>query len=268
MKGTEGRLLTWLISVCPCLCLPKEDRIGTGCRHSRGGLSSHREQQSWQLCFPAPSALGKSTLGQPCCHLWSFYSRQVIYRNLFVQSQYLPVGAVKIYNSSVLLACCFSVNNGNFHHQEERCGVATRVTLPPVGRRMNSINGYRESACVVQVATGPSCYAVKIKVVRTKKWNSITSLQLKFQSHSWSKAEWPFLQQALCRVCCVSVCACVKVCVYVLLPAFQGKTEIYSRDGGGMVFHKSQHLPSETIRVLYFPLKTAISSTSLIILRW
>lgn len=131
MKGTEGGLLTWLISACPCLCLPKEDGIGPGCRHSRGGLSSRREQQSWQLCFSALSALGKSTLGQPCCHLWSFYSRQVIYRNLFVQSQYLPVGAVKIYNSSVPLACCFPVNNGNFHHQEERHGVAMRVPLPP-----------------------------------------------------------------------------------------------------------------------------------------
>ena len=127
----EGGLLKWLISTCPCLCLPKEDGAGTGCRQSRGGLSSQQEQQSWQLCFSAPNTLGKATLGQPCCHLWSFYSTQVIYRNLFVQSQYLPVWAVKIYNSSVPLACCFPVNNGNFHHQEERLGVAMRATLCP-----------------------------------------------------------------------------------------------------------------------------------------
>lgn len=130
-NGTGGRLLKWLISTCPCLCLPKEDGTGTACWHSRGGPSSQQEQQSWQLCFSAPNTLGKSTLGQPCCHLWSFYSRQVIYRNLFVQSQYLPVWAVKIYNSSVPLACCFPVNNGNFHHREERLGVAMRAALCP-----------------------------------------------------------------------------------------------------------------------------------------
>ena len=221
MKGTEGRLLTWLISVCPCLCLPKEDRIGTGCRHSRGGLSSHREQQSWQLCFPAPSALGKSTLGQPCCHLWSFYSRQVIYRNLFVQSQYLPVGAVKIYNSSVLLACCFSVNNGNFHHQEERCGVATRVTLPPVGRRMNSINGYRESASVVQVATGPSCYAVKIKGCQDKKveFYHLFAVEVSKPLLVKSRMTFPATSSMSCVLCeCVCMCKGVHVCVAPCLP--------------------------------------------------
>lgn len=72
-----------------------------------------------------------------------------------MQSQYLPVGAVKIYNSSVPLACCFPVNNGNFHHQEERSGVATRATIPPGGRRMSGINGYRKSASVVHWPLDP-----------------------------------------------------------------------------------------------------------------
>lgn len=66
------------------------------------------EQQSWQLCFSALSTVGKSIPRQPCCHLWSFWSRRVIYRNLFAQSQYLPVSAVKICNPSLLLPCCFS----------------------------------------------------------------------------------------------------------------------------------------------------------------
>lgn len=70
--------------------------------------SEQGEQQSWQLCFSALSTVGKSIPQQPRCHLWSFWSRQVIYRNLFAQSQYLPVGAVKICNPSLLLPCCFS----------------------------------------------------------------------------------------------------------------------------------------------------------------
>ena len=57
-NGTGGRLLKWLISTCPCLCLPKEDGTGTGCRHSRGGPSAQQEQQSWQLCSSAPNTLG------------------------------------------------------------------------------------------------------------------------------------------------------------------------------------------------------------------
>lgn len=77
-----------------------------GNRNSKADSCAFLHQAPWE----------KSTLGQPCCHLWSFYSRQVIYRNLFVQSQYLPVGAVKIYISSVPLACCFPVNNRKFHH--------------------------------------------------------------------------------------------------------------------------------------------------------
>lgn len=70
--------------------------------------SEREEQQNWQLCFSALSTVGKSIPRQPCCHLWSFWSRLVIYRNLFAQSQYLPVGAVKICNPSLLLPCCFS----------------------------------------------------------------------------------------------------------------------------------------------------------------
>jgi hypothetical protein len=111
-------------------------------QHSRGGLSSECKLQTDSCAFLHRAPWEKSTLGQPCCHLWSFYSRQVIYRNLFVQSQYLPVGVVKIYNSSVPLACCFPVNNGNFHNQEVRLGAARKTCTPPIGERMSGINGY------------------------------------------------------------------------------------------------------------------------------
>lgn len=119
----------WSLSVPASACHRK---MGWG-QEAAARAGDEGERQRQQLCSWAPSAPGKSALGQPCCHLRSFYSRHVIYRNLFVQSQYLPVGAVKIYNPSVPLACCFPVNNGNFHHQEERLGGgggATRVPLP------------------------------------------------------------------------------------------------------------------------------------------
>lgn len=53
--------------------------------------------------------------------------------------------------------------------------------------------------------------------------------------------------------------------VSVLLPIFQRKTDTYSEERG-IIFHEYSHLPSETTRTLYSSLKTAISSTCLILL--
>lgn len=66
LEGTAWRrVIERLISTCPCHCLPREDGAGTGCRHSRGGLSSQQEPQSRQLCFSAPNTLGNQRLGSP-----------------------------------------------------------------------------------------------------------------------------------------------------------------------------------------------------------
>ena len=212
-------------------------------------------------------------LGRPCCHLWSFYGRQVIYRNLSVQSQYLPVGAVKIYNSSVPLACRFPVDNGNFHHQEERPGVATRATLPP-SRQGNEQCYWLQGKCTCC----PSGHWTLLLCCEDKRLSGqksgivpVTSLWLKLQRHPWLKPKWhllPTTSVCVCVACvcmsCVCACMCVHRCAHVC--AFQRKTDTYSQNGGGVVFHRKLQFPSEIIRTPYFSLKIDFFSTSLIIL--
>lgn len=92
------------------LHLPKKNSE-QGTQFSAGAAATFRMRRTAKLTavlFCALSTVGKSIPCQPCCHLLSFWSRLVIYRNLFAQSQYLPVGAVKICNPSLLLPCCFS----------------------------------------------------------------------------------------------------------------------------------------------------------------
>lgn len=124
-EGTHWRQVIEMTDFPPAPASACQRRMGQGQLGKAGTAEvarAHSKNSKVDSCAFRHRTPWENTLGQPCCHLWSFYSRQVIYRNLFVQSQYLPVWAVKIYNSSVPLACCFPVNNGNFHHRKRGLG--------------------------------------------------------------------------------------------------------------------------------------------------
>lgn len=100
----KGSPLIFIFSISP-LYLPKKNGVGPhGSQQQGQWYPSEQDPQSRQLCFLTLSTLAESIPWQSCCHLWSFGSRQVIYRNLFVQSQYLPVGSVKFCNPSLPLS--------------------------------------------------------------------------------------------------------------------------------------------------------------------
>lgn len=151
--------------------------------------SERGEQQSWQLCFSALSTVGKSIPRQPCCHLWSFWSRRVIYRNLFAQSQYLPVGAVKICNPSLLLPCCFSCQQWNFPKENT-------VTFPPLKcslpARVGYINCCSRNASGFHGALGILQNAGKLK--RCQLWRAHFFVLFQQQQHGISlpRPNWDF----------------------------------------------------------------------------
>lgn len=73
MKVTRGRLLKWLISTCPCLCLPKEDGMGQAVgtaevawalnENSKADSCAFLHQVPWEnQCLGSPAAIcGVST---------------------------------------------------------------------------------------------------------------------------------------------------------------------------------------------------------------